>query len=107
MASNPLKSTYYAAICGRIYVNRLKSYNNMEYDKEKVDQATLALMWLVTESDKLGSRAWKGFDWATLDRLHGKGLISDPKGKAKSVTLSEEAAELSEALFRKMFGKAG
>lgn len=79
----------------------------MEYDKEKVDQATLALMWLVTESDKYGSRAWKGFDWDTLNRLHEKGLISDPKRKAKSVTLSEEAVELSETLCRRLFGKAG
>ncbi len=78
----------------------------MEYDKEKVDQATLALMWLVTESDKYGSRAWKDFDWETLDRLHEKGFISDPKRKAKSVALTDEALELSETLFRKMFGKA-
>ena len=78
----------------------------MEYDKEKVDQATLALMWLVTESDKYGSRAWKGFDWETLDRLHAKGFISDPKRKAKSVALTDEALELSETMFRKMFGKA-
>lgn len=79
----------------------------MKYDKEKVDQVTLALMWLVTESGKHGSRAWKGFDWDTLDRLHEKGLISDPKRKAKSVTLSEEAAELSESLFSRLFGNAG
>ena len=79
----------------------------MEYDKEKVDQATLALMWLVTESDKYGSRAWKGFDWDTLNRLHEKGLISDPKRKTKSVALSEETVELSETLFKRLFGKAG
>jgi hypothetical protein len=77
----------------------------MEYDKEKVDEATLALMWLVTESDKYGSRAWKGFDWDTLDRLYEKGLISDPKRKAKSVALSDEAVDLSGSLFMKMFGK--
>ena len=79
----------------------------MEYDREKVDQATLALMWLVTESDKYGSRAWKGFDWDTLDRLHEKCLISDPKRKTKSVALSDEAVELSEKLFKKMFGRSG
>jgi hypothetical protein len=79
----------------------------MEYDREKVDQATLALMWLVTESDRYGSRAWKGFDWDTLDRLHEKGLISDPKRKTKSVALSYEAVELSEKLFKKMFGRSG
>ena len=78
----------------------------MEYDKEKVDQATLALMWLVTESDKYGSRAWKGFDWDTLDWLHEKGYISDPKRKAKSVALPDEAVELSEKLFHSFFGNA-
>ena len=78
----------------------------MEYDKEKVDEATLALMWLVTESDKYGSRAWKSFDWDTLDRLHEKGFISDPKRKAKSVILTEEAVELSETLFKRLFSKA-
>ena len=77
----------------------------MEYNKDKVDEATLALMWLVTQTDKYVSRTWKSFDWATLDRLHEKGLISDPKRKTKSVILSEEAVELSETLFNKMFGK--
>ena len=77
----------------------------MEYEKDKVDEVTLAIMWLVTQTDKNGSRAWKSFDWATLDRLHEKGLISDPKRKAKSVVLSEEAVELSETMFKRMFGK--
>jgi hypothetical protein len=27
-----------------------------------------------------------------MERLHAKGLISDPRGKAKSVVVSEEAA---------------
>ena len=79
----------------------------MEYDKDKVDEATLALMWLVTYNEKHGSRAWKSFDWYTLDRLYEKGLISDPKSKAKSVVLSEEAVGLSEALFKKLFGTDG
>ena len=78
----------------------------MEYNTEKVDEATLALLWLVTQNDESGSRAWKNFDWATLDRLHEKGLISDPKRKTKSVALSEEAVELSKALFNKLFGGA-
>ncbi len=30
----------------------MKARENMKYDKDEVDQATLALMWLVTESDK-------------------------------------------------------
>jgi len=39
---------------------------------------------------RLGARAWKSHDWDVLDRLHAKGYISDPKGKAKSVVLSPE-----------------
>ena len=76
----------------------------MDYSKEKVEEMVLALMWLVMHGDKYGVRAWKSFDWDTLDRLYEKGLISDPKSKAKSVALSEEAVKLSESLFRKHFG---
>lgn len=75
----------------------------MEYDKGKVDEMVLALMWLVLHGDKNEVRAWKGFDWDTLDRLHEKGLISDPKSKAKSVVLSDKAVQLSESLFQKHF----
>jgi len=75
----------------------------MEYDKEKVDEMVLALMFLVMHSDGDAVRAWKGFDWDALNRLHAKGLISDPKSKAKSVTLSKEAVKLSESLFDKHF----
>jgi hypothetical protein len=75
----------------------------VEYNKEKVDEMVLALMWLVIHGDKYGARAWKSFDWDTLDRLYEKGLISDPKSKAKSVALTDEAVKLSESLFRKHF----
>jgi hypothetical protein len=76
----------------------------MEYDKEKIEEMVLALMWLVLHGDRHEVRAWKSFDWNTLDRLHAKGLISDPKSKAKSVALSDEAAKRSEMLFKKHFG---
>jgi hypothetical protein len=76
----------------------------MEYDKDKVDEMTLALMYLVRFINKPGTRAWKGFDWDTLDRLCEKGYISDPKGKARSVWMSEEGVRLSKELFQKHFG---
>ena len=75
----------------------------MEYNKEKVDEMLLALMCLVMHSDGNAVRAWKGFDWDSLNRLHAKGLISDPKSKAKSVILSDKAVKLSELLFEKHF----
>ena len=61
----------------------------MDYDRDIVDEMTLALLYLVTWDRKEGdgARAWKGFDWDTMDRLYEKGLISDPKSKAKSVVM--------------------
>jgi hypothetical protein len=77
----------------------------MDYDKDKVDDVTLALLYLVMSTDEYGShRAWEGFDWDTMDRLYEKGLIDDPKSKARSVSVSEEGAERAKALFLKYFG---
>ena len=76
----------------------------MEYDKDKVDEMILALLYLTTFKDGIAFRAWKGLDWDSLDRLHEKGYISNPRGKAKSVALSEAGAKLSGELFKKHFG---
>lgn len=75
----------------------------MEYDKEKVDEMTLALLWLVMWRDKHETRAWKGFDWDTMNRLHEKGFIHNPKGKARSVSVTLEGFEKAEELFKKFF----
>ena len=65
---------------------------------------TLALLWLTTFKDPVGLRAWKGQDWETMERLHEKGYISDPKSKAKSVVMSEEGERRSRELLAKHFG---
>jgi hypothetical protein len=75
-----------------------------EFDQDKVDDTTLALLWLTMHRDEFGVRAWKSFDWDTMDRLHSKGFIGDPKGKAKSVTVTEEGQERAKHLFQQMFG---
>ena len=75
-----------------------------EFDHAKVDDTTLALLWLTMHRDEFGARAWKGFDWDTLDRLYEKGFISNPKGKAKSVAFTEEGEERAERLFQELFG---
>ena len=67
----------------------------MEIDTERVDAAVLALLLLGLHE---GCRVWKGFDWDAMERLHEKGFISDPVGKAKSVILTEEQRE-AERLF--------
>ena len=75
----------------------------MAIDWAKVDEMTLALLYLTTFSELGGHRAWKGHAWEVLDRLHARGWISDPATKAKSVVLSEEGADLSRKLFEKYF----
>ena len=75
----------------------------MSYDKERVDEMALALMYLSSVRDKEGVRAWKTFAWEITDRLFEKGYISDPKKPAKSVSMTAEGARLSEQLFRKHF----
>jgi len=72
----------------------------MDIDEEKIDQTVLALLALTLHDE---CRAWKGFDWAVMDRLHKKGMIADPVGKAKSVVLTKEGLAESERLFEAMF----
>ena len=74
----------------------------MDVDLEKIDEAVLALLYLTLHD---GARAWKSFDWDALNRLHEKGYISNPVGKAKSVLLTEEGLRESERLFYKFFAK--
>ena len=73
-----------------------------DYDHEKVDEMVLALMYLTLHDYY---RAWKGFDWDTLDRLYEKGWIDNPRSKAKSVVLTEEGLAKSTSLFQQYFGK--
>ena len=72
----------------------------MPLDNDKVDQAVLALLLLGLHD---GDRAWKGFDWDAMDRLHGRGLISDPRGKAKSVVFTETGLREARRLLQELF----
>jgi hypothetical protein len=76
----------------------------MEYDKDRVDEMVLALLYLTSSHDQFGTRAWKGIDLAVLDRLHAKGYTSDPKGKGPTMDLTEAGAALSKELFFSYFG---
>ena len=77
----------------------------MEYDKDKIDEMVLALLYLTSFDQEVVIRAWKSHDWDALDRLYEKDYISDPKSKAKSIAFSEEGFKLSEELFKKHFVK--
>jgi hypothetical protein len=79
----------------------------MDFNEDKIDEYTLALLYLVTHErhEGLGARAWKGFDWDSLNRLHEKGYISNPVGKAKSVGMSEEGFLKAKELFERHFAR--
>ena len=77
-------------------------------DLDRIDDAALALLFLgLCERDRFtgAARAWKTFDWATMDRLFEKGLIDDPRGKAKSVWFTDEGLKRAEALFNELFAR--
>ena len=76
--------------------------SDYEPDLDRIDEAVLALLVLGLHD---GSRAWKTFDWAALDRLHAKGLISNPVGRAKSVVFTEAGLEAALRSHRSLFAK--
>lgn len=74
----------------------------MELDTDKIDQAVLALLALGQHD---GYRAWKSFDWESMQRLYERGYITDPVGKAKSVLFTEDGARESQRLLQVLFGR--
>ena len=76
----------------------------MTLDNDKIDRAVLALLYLGLHDV---GRAWKGFDWEAMNRLHEKGFISDPRGKAKSVAFTEEGLIEARRLLQELFSIDG
>ena len=78
----------------------------MKYDKTKIDEAALALLFVNSWKEATDhNRAWKSLDWDIGKRLHEKGLISNPVGKAKSVFLTPEGIELAQKVAAELFGE--
>lgn len=75
----------------------------MTLDTDKIDDAALAILSLTLH---YGNQVWKGVDWDITDRLHDKGLIEDPKKKAKSLTLTPEGIAHARAVLAREFRKA-
>ena len=69
-------------------------------DNNKIDRAVVALLYLGLHDV---DRAWKGFDWEAMNRLHEQGFISDPRGKAKSVAFTEKGLIEARRLLQELF----
>jgi hypothetical protein len=76
----------------------------MTLDNDKIDRAILALLYLGLHDV---DRAWKGFDWEAMNRLHEKGFISDPRGKTKSVAFTERGLIEAQRLLQELFSVDG
>lgn len=76
----------------------------MTYDQSRIDEAVLAL--LAAHLFNTNS-AWKGYDFAVMNRLHDAGYIFNPVGKQKSVQLTEDGMKRGRELAGKLFGTAG
>jgi len=74
----------------------------MALNTDKIDDVVLALLYLTLHDH---DRAWKGFDWDTLSRLHEKEMIKDARGKTKSVVFTPAGLRRAKELFEAMFVK--
>jgi len=41
----------------------------MDYDRDRVDEMVLALLYLTSSQDQCGVRVWRGPDWEAMDWL--------------------------------------
>lgn len=71
-------------------------------DADKLAEVALALLALKIHDQ---CRAWKSIDWDVMDLLHQKGWIANPRGKAKSVLLTDEGLENAHRMLAKHFAK--
>jgi len=84
-------------------MQRLTRDTRMDIDNDRIDAAVLALLWRNLEASGM---AWKGFDWASMERLHQRRPISNPEGKAKSVQLTTDGLAKGARLFRDLFTRS-
>ena len=70
-----------------------------------LERFTLVLLRESAMQEVGGLRCWKGYDWQVMNRLHEKGLITDPVGRAKSVFLTDEGRKRAEGLVEEYVGE--
>ena len=75
----------------------------MAFNRERAGDLVLALMQLTLHEER---RAWKSFDWDVMNDLFERGLITDPRRKAKSVLLTDEGPARSREMYVKYLATA-
>ena len=74
----------------------------MAFDIDRAGDYALALMYLTLHD---GMRAWKGLDWTVLEHLHARGLIEDPRGRAKSVVFTNAGLARATEVFQELLAE--
>lgn len=74
----------------------------MDYDEDKIDEAVLALLGALEFEN---GRVWKRLDFDAMDRLHERGLITQPRGRTESVHLTEAGMQQAKELASKYFAR--
>lgn len=76
----------------------------MREDLTPIEQFALVLLRHSAFEEHGNLRSWKGYDWEVMNRLHEKGLISDPVSKAKSVLFTDEGRWQADELVKSLVG---
>jgi hypothetical protein len=76
----------------------------MKYNMVKVEEMLLALLGVFEFEN---GRVWTRYDFATMDGLHKKGLITEAHGRQESVYLTDEGMRRAKELAAKHFGTNG
>jgi hypothetical protein len=71
------------------------------YDESKIEGTVLAPLGALEFEN---GRVWKRCDFAVMDSLYAKELITDPRGRAESVYLTEEGMRRAKELAARLFG---
>ena len=75
----------------------------MPYDDQKIEDALLALITVV--SNREPGHFWKNYDFDLMNILYEKGYITQPRSRKKSAHLTLEGQEKGLALAARLFGK--
>ncbi|HUG33502.1 MAG TPA: hypothetical protein VMJ90_01940 [Anaerolineales bacterium] len=79
----------------------------MKYDKDKVDEMTLALLYLTSTHDQFGTRAWKGLERETFDRLIQKGVYQRPRNQITDDDVERGRRKVIEGIVLQIFWNKG
>ncbi len=74
--------------------------SHMQFDEQKIEDAVLALLSVFASAQ---GQVWKKYDFAVMDALFEKGLISDPKTRAQSIVLTAVGEERGRQLAVQLF----